>query len=431
MKKLFNLCKKIVNNDYVYSVIAKVLGLFVAIVVSSLTARFFGTELKGVMSVVQNDVSLYAVFLGLGIYQAYPFFRKKDPTILPTYLNNISTLFFLYEAVALLVAGGMFALRLNTYLAIAITLMPVDAYIKQLNYIVLVETPRRRNTSSLLISFSEILILGVMWIFFDATVVTVLSYYIATILINLLISFINLRANPLRIRFSLKQIWKYIKFGFIPMLVYLCMTINYKIDIQMLKWFDNVSFADIGIYGTGVALATQIWLIPDAIKDILLSKLVKGKNETEVAKVLRINLAICTIAIIFLVLLGKPAILLMYGSDFSDAYYVMILMLVGVLGMIFYKMIYSYNISQGKRIINLIFLGIAAIVNVIGNLILIPICGIWGAAIMSVCSYLICGLCFLVQFKHASRLPYFKLLFMQKEDFAIIKQIFTQKRKNK
>lgn len=41
--------------------------------------------------------------------------------------------------------------------------------------------------------------------------------------------------------------------------------------------------------------------------------------------------------------------------------------------MIFYKMVYSYNISRGKRGVNLVILGGAAIINVIGNYFTIPL----------------------------------------------------------
>ncbi|MBQ9117471.1 MAG: hypothetical protein IJY04_10640, partial [Clostridia bacterium] len=99
-----SLLKKLFKNDYIFSVFAKVFGVGIGLIVGALTARFFGAELKGVMAVVQNDVSLYSVFLGLGVYQAYPFFRKKEPDIRGEYVNNISTMFALYELLALAAA---------------------------------------------------------------------------------------------------------------------------------------------------------------------------------------------------------------------------------------------------------------------------------------------------------------------------------------
>ena len=104
----------------------------------------------------------------------------------------------------------------------------------------------------------------------------------------------------------------------------------------------------------------------------------------------------------------------------------MAILFVGIESMIFYKMVYSYNISRGKRTVNLLFLGIAAVVNIIGNLIFIPLYGIWGAAIMSVVSYLVCGLCFLVYFYRVSRIPMLKILLLQKEDFEMVKKFFRK-----
>ena len=67
------------------------------------------------------------------------------------------------------------------------------------------------------------------------------------------------------------------------------MTLNYRIDILMLDDIFHISTAEIGVYSVGVALAEKIWLIPDATKDILMSKLSNGSNSEEVAKVTGTN----------------------------------------------------------------------------------------------------------------------------------------------
>lgn len=419
--------KAITNNDYLFSIIAKIAGLFISIVLGSMTARFFGPELKGVSSVIENDVSLYSVFLGLGIYQAYPFFKKKEPGLFPCYVNNISTMFLGLEVIAVSVATVMFLQNASTYLAVAIILMPVAVYTKQLNYVVLIEAPRRRSMSSMIISLSEVALMLVFIIFLRPNVGTIVAYVCIGHGVSLVLSFINLRVNPLKIRFDLSRIWTFAKFGVIPMLVYLCMTVNYKIDIQMLKRMGTVSYADIGIYGTAVGLASKIWLIPDAVKDILLSKLVKGGTAHEVARVIRINLFVCVIATILMVVFGRFAILLLFGEEYESAYTIMIVLFVGILGMIFYKMVYSYNISMGRRTINLIFLGGAAVINFVGNLFLIPPMGVWGAALMSVVSYCVCGISFLVYFRVESKIPLKEIVMIQKSDVQLVKKFFSKK----
>lgn len=412
----------IINNDYSFSVIAKVIGVLFSLVLSVLTARYFGPELKGVLAIIANDVSLYSVFLGLGIYIAYPFFKKQEGDIFKKYVNNISSLYLIYQAFAVIVSLSALFFQTNILTIVAIILLPISVYTKQLNYVVLIEHPKRRNTNSIIINISQLLLILVFLLCFSADKYIAIVYICFVQVVNLVLSFINLHVNPTTIRFDVSQLKKYVNFGYIQMLVLLCMTINYNIDIQMMKHYTNVSLSDIGIYGLGVALAEEVWLIPDAMKDILLSKLVKGKKEDEVARVIRINVFITLVCILGLILLGKPLILLLYGKAFEKAYFVLLLMMLGVTGMIYYKMVYSYNISQGYKMINLYLLGGTAVIHLLVNLLVIPLYGMWGALASTVVAYNFCGLAFMVYFHRKSKIPYKKLIFIQKKDIIDIKQ---------
>ena len=427
MKKLISILKKLTESEYIFSIISKIIGLILGVMLSVLTSRYFGVELKGVLSVIGNDVTLMATFIGLGIYQAYPFYKKKEPEIFQIYVNNITSYFIISEIILLILGAVLWYYGIDNLFIFALLLVPMEVYTKQLNYVLLIENPQKRNATYMYISFFEILVILVIWLVLDAGIVSVLIYYSSSTVLKLMLSFMYNSIRLKNFQFNIKRLLEFIKFGFVPMLVFICMTINYKIDIQMLKWFEQngniVTYSDIGIYAVAITLATKVWLIPDAIKDILLSKLIKMKNsgEKEVAKIIRINLFICIASIILLIVFGKPMITLLYGKDFEQVYYVMIFLFVGILGMIFYKMIYSYNIANGKRTINLIFLGISAIINFIGNLFLIPVLGLWGAVIMSVISYSVCGVCFLVYFKIKSRIPLGDILFIKKSDLLLFK----------
>jgi O-antigen/teichoic acid export membrane protein len=105
--------------------------------------------------------------------------------------------------------------------------------------------------------------------------------------------------------------------------------------------------AQIGIYSLGALLANRLWMIPDALKDILLSKLTNGRTVKEVAKVTRISFFITILFCITAVIFGKLIIWLLYGDEFSNAYFVTMVLLAGILGMVFYKMVYSYNVVNG------------------------------------------------------------------------------------
>ena len=120
----------------------------------------------------------------------------------------------------------------------------------------------------------------------------------------------------------------------------------------------------------------------------------------------------------------KPFILLLYGEEYAGAYEILVIMLIGVVGMVFYKMIYAFNVVNGKRVINLVFLGAAAVLNIIGNYFLIPLGGIAAAAWASVISYIVCGLAFLIYFCRTEKIRVGDMLFIKKSDIASFRQLF-------
>ena len=243
-------------------------------------------------------------------------------------------------------------------------------------------------------------------------------------LFNLAVSWSNLKVILKKLRFDLSQVKRYATFGILPMVTLILMTLNYRVDILMLEDLFHTPKASIGIYSVGVALGEKIWLVPDALKDILMSHLANGSDKQETAKVTRMSLLVVVFMLVCLILLGKPFILLLYGEEYAGAYEILVIMLIGVVGMVFYKMIYAFNVVNGKRVINLVFLGAAAVLNIIGNYFLIPLGGIAAAAWASVISYIVCGLAFLIYFCRTEKIRVGDMLFIKKSDIASFRQLF-------
>jgi O-antigen/teichoic acid export membrane protein len=163
-------------------------------------------------------------------------------------------------------------------------------------------------------------------------------------------------------------------------------------------------------------------MIPDALKDILLSKLVGGKGADEVAKVSRISFFITMICEILVIIFGKPLIRVLYGSEYDGAYFITLIICAGVIGMVFYKMIYSFNVANGDKNVNLFLLGISALANIILNALTIPFLGSYGAAIASLVSYFVCGIGFLIFFSRKTGTKIWDIVVINKDDFVVLKQ---------
>lgn len=203
------------------------------------------------------------------------------------------------------------------------------------------------------------------------------------------------------------------------MLSLLMTTLNYRVDVLMLD--GRVADAAIGIYSVGVQLAERVWMLPDAMKGVLVSNLTKGKGEEEVSYVIRTCNTICLLLMLAIIALGQPFINIFFGKAYSEAYQITLVMLAGVFAMIYYKMIGSYNIAWGRQKINLIFLGISVVTNVIMNLILIPVWGIYGAGLASVLSYTVCSALFIIYFCTKTKQPFKGMIFMDRNDFRRLK----------
>ena len=413
--------KNLTNNEYIFSVIAKFIGIFTGIIYTILFSRYFGAELRGQSSVILNYGEMISLVLCLGVYKAYPYFKKEfKKDIYIEYINYIFGLLVLYIIIACIL---ILNIDFDITTKISIILAPILMGIKQLNYVVLIENSKLRNTSNIKLDIFDIVLLAVLMVFTKANLVLCILFLIVKHLVFLFIAISNLQIKISDIRPTLKGIMPYIKYGIVPMLTVILMEINYKVDIIMLDRF-YVSTTDIGIYSLGVMLAQKIWIITDALKDILLSKLAKGRTVDEVSKVTRISLFITILIIIGVICFGKPFIVLLYGKEYSGSYLVTLIIMAGVVGMVFYKMVYSYNVVNGHKNINLILLGIAALLNIIVNIVAIPHLGSLGAALASLVSYSICGIAFLMYFCIKTQTPIRNMLLINKNDIKMIKLFF-------
>ena len=228
-------------------------------------------------------------------------------------------------------------------------------------------------------------------------------------------------SSKLKYKFSIKYmkfktLAPLVSYGFLPMVAVLLTTLNYRLDVIMLRRTSYISLASIGVYSIGITLAEKVLLVSDAVKEILLSKLAKGKGEEEVAKAMRFCFAISLFLAIVITFISKLFISLLYGAEYAGAEVVTNISVWGTIFMVFFRMISQYNVANKKQKYNVIFLSFAIVINIILNTILIPIYGINGAAIATSIGYCISSAMFIVYFHKVSKIKYRNLIFITKSD---------------
>ena len=161
-------------------------------------------------------------------------------------------------------------------------------------------------------------------------------------------------------------------------------------NVFFLKEF--TSFREVGIYGTAIKFATLITLLTSGVQMAWrpFSMSLKDKKDSQIlfAKLYYAILLVGTIGVLF-VATFMPWIIHLLSDSYHEAYkYVAILSAVTFLN--FFYMIISVGIffTKQTKIISYAF-GMAAVINIILNLLLIPAFSIWGSVTAYLISYLI------------------------------------------
>ena len=137
----------------------------------------------------------------------------------------------------------------------------------------------------------------------------------------------------------------------------------------------------------------------------------------------------CILVVIAIVALGRPFINLFFGAEYSGAYTVTIVILIGVLFMVYYKLISAYNIVHGKQKENILFLFISVACNLVANALLIPRFGNIGAAMASILSYAAAAFLFTLRFTRETGTRMRDMLLINRSDLARLKLRFREKKR--
>lgn len=164
-------------------------------------------------------------------------------------------------------------------------------------------------------------------------------------------------------------------------------------DILMLQWFRGSS--ETGIYKSALMLAEFLWFVPKIVQTTLLhstSALWSENNHTQItpisARTTRYTLAFTLLLVIGLAALAEPAVTTYYGQEFAGAVEPLLILLPGALGFAIARPIFAIGQGNGDfRPLNFAT-GAAAVINLIGNIILIPQYGMHGAAVATSAGYL-------------------------------------------
>ena len=229
--------KTILKNQYFYSVTTKVLIAILGVLNMVFINRLLGPTLRGEYAYILNIVNLVSMFLNLGIYQSFPFFKRKHITDIQTkYINNVFFQLVIYIAISLILSLVFIN---KESLIIIFTLIPFLVINKQVNFIVMVEDINLRNRINIYVeaaySLGLLVVFCISWR--NIYMIFCLMYLKSILQVVFVLIFFKVKINIKAIDFKLLA--ESIGVGFVSMISLLMITFNYKIDVIILKLFTD------------------------------------------------------------------------------------------------------------------------------------------------------------------------------------------------
>ncbi|MBK8845470.1 MAG: polysaccharide biosynthesis C-terminal domain-containing protein [Bacteroidetes bacterium] len=408
-----------------------------------LIARYLLPQGRGIYSLYFNSVNFIVLLIGLGLSSAITFYHASGKITaqvafwVSLMFTSISGLFFFF----LLMSTSSFNLFYKMS-GIAFTMknaaiFTLFCFLLQFSQCIMaIFNARKEFITSGIIGFINpaAVTIGIGSLYFlsnkdvalhspivnYALLITMAGYLLqVTVAIYFLI-----RIKAVTFRFNLSQL-NVKELLFYSTLAYfsnIIQYLSYRSDYWFIDHYHDK--APLGIYSIAVMIGSIIWMLPSAIATVLLSHTSanQANNAAQTATLCRITFFISLVSGIVLYALFGVTTNFIFGSEYAQASYLLLLLLPGIILFSLTKVLGGYFAGANKIKINLTITIISAIVNMGFNFLLIPAQSSEGAAISSSISYTLSTLLSLIIFARIHKISINRLLFISKEDVLLIKQ---------
>ena len=407
------LSRRLTSNDYVFTIFTKVMAVFIGLIASSYSNRFLGPELKGQLGQINSLLSIVAVTANFGLYQPYPYYKRQGAAdTLDRFLRIFALQFIAYTALGVLGATVFDSFQLTAVCLLA----PIQVLANQLSFMIMVEDVKFKNVIFFTARITNTLVTILAFYTMDRTIMVSLALIVIGDVITIVFALARMRRLPNPLRADLRFAAKIVPFGFVSMVTTLMLTLNYRVDTLMMGYMFHIPDAEIGYYTLGVSLSEYGWLIPDAFLEVLFSRTAKDDAVGEVTMSMKVNLYLTLLMIVGILVLGRPVIYLLAGAPYLPAYPVTVMLIAGIIPMSYFKIIGTLLLAQGKKMVYLGMLTGSVVVNILCNLVTIPLWGKMGAALSSVVSYTVAGGLFLLYYLRTYQVPLRDVFLFRREE---------------
>lgn len=195
----------------------------------------------------------------------------------------------------------------------------------------------------------------------------------------------------------------FFKYGLKGFLLNLLGQALYFIDIIIIGVI--LSDKDVAYYAVAGIVAKTLWLFIDAVGAVLFPRIILGNINEKLKKTQSATVTsfiLCLLPAVTFIFIGDYALIYVFGDEYINSLESSYILVLASFPLILYKIYSRLLASENRWGIAYKALGVAVVLNVVLNLVLVDVIGIMGAAIASLISYSFCGFYVYVQVKAIS-----------------------------
>lgn len=379
---------------YWFAIISKILVVSISLLVSIFINRGLGVELKGEYTYIINLVELLYIILCFSLGQTYSTFKKK----MGEKIDTTFVILTLAHSITVLIAGLIIVQFVNADNGYAIVILTALS-IANMNFSMLavIKDSVKRNAIVTVSNIVYLLLLVLLFVIDRFSLTNVLICYGINELINISAFIKEYKLFSFKQPMLKSEIKNIYSTALITTVAVLLISINYKVDTLMLR--NMAGKYNLGLYSVAVNFSSMYLMIPDAFKEVIFGdSTAKDFSKKTALNAIRVSFIVAGIIVIGFAVFGKFAIKLLYGVDYVPSYATTLILFIGSISMIFFKILQPIYIADGKQKKAVVFLACSGVFNIVANYFLIPIYAHNGAAIASAISYTVCGLLFMLDY---------------------------------
>ncbi|UDL03849.1 oligosaccharide flippase family protein [Marinobacter sp. CA1] len=369
-----------------------------------LIARVYGPEGSGTLAMALLVPQLLTSFLNLGLGSANVYYISSGRVSVQNAWQLTKKIYFIlvflgcvFQVVPLLFFDYLLRGIDYEYLVFSIFLFPLMLFVSFVSsFLQGAQLFNRLNVILLVSPAVAFFSLSIFHFLFESNFLVVLFIYFSSFSISSLLGLVMI-ADLMRSsrkctksQHSLAYRKNLLFYGLKSHLSSIVTFLNYKIDLLLIGFF--LGALEAGLYVVAVQIGERLWMISQSSGTILLPTLSsldefeKGRRDITVTVscwVFVLTL-LCAVA---LIALGYPFITLVFGEEYAVSYLILLLLIPGIIFGAPSRVIANDIASRGKPEYNLYVSLAALVMNVLGNVMLIPELGVHGAAIATSFTY--------------------------------------------